>query len=47
MTPQTLQFSATNGAVTSGSPLNFSVAGGQSISLDLSNHDAARHRFHA
>jgi flagellar hook protein FlgE len=37
MTPQTLQFSATNGAVTSGSPLTFSVAGGQSVSVDLSN----------
>jgi flagellar hook protein FlgE len=34
--PATLQFDTTTGAVTSGSPLAFSVANGQPINLDLS-----------
>jgi flagellar hook protein FlgE len=34
---QTLSFNPTNGALTSGSPLSFTVPNGQAMSLDLSN----------
>ncbi len=37
MSPQTLTFNTTTGAVASGSPMTFGVTGGPQISLDLSN----------